>query len=100
MIINSFFLIESSKNRIIINLNEELNILLLCFIKGWVLDWNTSLKQHNEIIMISSKLPEILGVSDRIIVMHEGEITAEFDYKEASEENIMKAAVGLHKQAQ
>ncbi len=54
-------------------------------------------KENIAIIMISSELPEILGVSDRIIVMHEGEITAEFDYKEASEENIMKAAVGLHK---
>jgi len=45
-----YFLIESSKNKIIINLTEELNILLLCFTKGWVLDWNISIKQHNEII--------------------------------------------------
>ena len=58
---------------------------------------NQLAKENIAIIMISSELPEILGVSDRIIVMHEGEITAEFDYKEASEENIMKAAVGLHK---
>ncbi len=58
---------------------------------------NQLAKENIAIIMISSELPEILGVSDRIIVMHEGEITAEFDYKEASEENIMTAAVGLHK---
>jgi DNA-binding GntR family transcriptional regulator len=45
-----YFLIESSKNKIIINLTEELNILLLCFTKGWVLDWDISIKQHNEII--------------------------------------------------
>ena len=57
-------------------------------------------KENIAIIMISSELPEILGVSDRIIVMHEGEITAEFDYKESNEENIMKAAVGLHKHTQ
>ena len=57
-------------------------------------------KENIAIIMISSELPEILGVSDRIIVMHEGEITAEFDYKESNEENIMKAAVGLRKQTQ
>jgi DNA-binding GntR family transcriptional regulator len=45
-----YFLIESSKNKIIVNLTEELNILLLCFTKGWILDWNISIRQHNEII--------------------------------------------------
>ena len=59
---------------------------------------NQLTKENIAIIMISSELPEILGVSDRIIVMHEGEMTAEFDYTEANEENIMKAAVGLHRQ--
>jgi ribose transport system ATP-binding protein len=58
---------------------------------------NQLTKENIAVIMISSELPEILGVSDRIIVMHEGEMTAEFDYTEANEENIMKAAVGLHK---
>lgn len=58
---------------------------------------NQLTKENIAIIMISSELPEILGVSDRIIVMHEGEMTAEFDYTEANEENIMKAAVGLHR---
>ncbi|MBI6873796.1 sugar ABC transporter ATP-binding protein [Clostridium aciditolerans] len=46
------------------------------------------------IIMISSEMPEILGMSDRIIVMHEGKITGEFNRKEANQENIMKAASG------
>jgi ribose transport system ATP-binding protein len=46
------------------------------------------------IIMISSEMPEILGMSDRIIVMHEGRLTGEFDRKEANQENIMKAASG------
>ncbi|PUU94966.1 sugar ABC transporter ATP-binding protein [Halanaerobium sp.] len=48
------------------------------------------------IIMISSELPEILGMSDRIIVMHEGEITKEFDNrdKDISQEEIMVYATG------
>lgn len=46
------------------------------------------------IIMVSSEMPEVLGMSDRIIVMHEGKLTGEFDRKEANQENIMKAASG------
>ena len=49
------------------------------------------------IIMISSELPEILGVSDRILVMHEGTQVTEFDYIEANEENVIMAATGLSK---
>lgn len=48
------------------------------------------------IIMISSDLPEILGISDRIIVMSEGSITGELDRDNASQENIMKLAVGMN----
>ena len=44
--------------------------------------------------MISSELPEILGVSDRIIVIHEGRLVEEFGYKQANEEMIIKAATG------
>ena len=47
------------------------------------------------IIMISSELPEILGMSDRIIVMCEGRITGEFTREEASQEKIISAAVGI-----
>ncbi|SHK36890.1 xylose ABC transporter ATP-binding protein [Paramaledivibacter caminithermalis] len=46
------------------------------------------------IIMISSELPEILGMSDRIMVMHEGKITAELDWKEADQEKVMYYATG------
>lgn len=46
------------------------------------------------IIMISSELPEILGMSDRIIVMHEGSIQIELDREEATQEKIMRYAVG------
>ncbi len=46
------------------------------------------------IIMISSELPEVLGMSDRIMVMSQGTIVAELSREEASEEAIMKHAVG------
>lgn len=46
------------------------------------------------IIMISSELPEVLGMSDRILVMHEGSFAKEFQYQEATQENIMVAATG------
>ncbi|WP_321818491.1 MULTISPECIES: sugar ABC transporter ATP-binding protein [unclassified Paraburkholderia] len=46
------------------------------------------------IIMISSELPEILGMSDRVIVMHEGAVTGELDRSEATQERIMKLATG------
>ena len=46
------------------------------------------------IIMISSDMEEVLGESDRIAVMHEGAITGILDREEASEEAIMKLAVG------
>jgi inositol transport system ATP-binding protein len=46
------------------------------------------------IIMISSELPEILGMSDRVIVMHEGRVGGEFLRKDATQENIMRAATG------
>lgn len=50
------------------------------------------------IILVSSELPEIIGMSDRIIVMHEGVITSSFNRKEANSEKIIKAATGLQEQ--
>lgn len=46
------------------------------------------------IIMISSELPEVLGMSDRIYVMHEGEIAGELQREEADQEKILKLATG------
>ena len=46
------------------------------------------------IMMISSELPEILGMSDRILVMHEGRVGGIFERKEATQESIMQAATG------
>jgi len=52
-------------------------------------------KKGVAIIMISSELPEILGVSDRIIVLHEGVITGEYDAKNVTQEQIMHSATGV-----
>jgi len=49
-------------------------------------------KQGKAIIMISSEMPEILGVSDRIIVVRGGKITGEFAVEEATQEKIIKCA--------
>jgi rhamnose transport system ATP-binding protein len=46
------------------------------------------------ILMISSELPEVLHIGDRILVMREGRLTAEYSHEEASEEKIMAAATG------
>ena len=55
---------------------------------------NELAKQGKAIIMISSELPEVLGMSDRIIVMHDGRITGEIeDIEAATQEQIMELAV-------
>jgi ribose transport system ATP-binding protein len=47
------------------------------------------------ILMISSELPEVLGMSDRIYVMRGGSIQAELDARSATEERVLQAALGL-----
>jgi ribose transport system ATP-binding protein len=51
-------------------------------------------EQGVTILLISSELPELMGMSHRILVMHEGRITGEFDQKEATQEKIMHCATG------
>jgi ribose transport system ATP-binding protein len=51
------------------------------------------------VIMISSEMDECIGMSDRILVMHEGRITAEFSRAEVTQEKIMYAAAGIEKEA-
>lgn len=46
------------------------------------------------IIMISSELPEVLGMSDRVAVMNQGKITAVIDRAEATQENVMFHSIG------
>ncbi len=46
------------------------------------------------ILLITSELPELLAISDRIVVMHRGRITAEFSREQATQEKIIQAAMG------
>jgi ribose transport system ATP-binding protein len=54
----------------------------------------TLAEQGTVILMISSDMEEILNVSDRIAVMHEGEITGVLDREDCNEQNVMQLAVG------
>jgi len=47
------------------------------------------------ILMISSELPEVLGMSDRILVMREGRLVGDFSAQEATEQKVMAAATGV-----
>ena len=47
------------------------------------------------IVLISSELPEVLGMSDRIVVLREGRVAAELDRDGATSERIMDAATGV-----
>src|SRR5215211_4680354 len=46
------------------------------------------------VLMISSELPEVLGMADRVLVMHEGRIARELTRDEADEESVVRAATG------
>ena len=54
----------------------------------------TLAKQGKTVIMISSEMPEILGMSDRVVVLHEGEVTGYFNRDEFDQETIMAHAMG------
>ncbi|HCB1863943.1 TPA: sugar ABC transporter ATP-binding protein [Citrobacter amalonaticus] len=51
------------------------------------------------VIMVSSELPEVMGMADRIIVMHEGLMVAQYRAGEATAEAIVSAASGINKEA-
>lgn len=59
---------------------------------------NELVKQNKCVIMISSELPEILGMSDRVVVMRSGRVTAKIDRgsEQFNQEDIMKAAWGVN----
>jgi ABC-type sugar transport system ATPase subunit len=46
------------------------------------------------VVLVSSELPELLGVSDRILMLHEGRIAGEFSSRSATQEMLMQAALG------
>ena len=53
-------------------------------------------KEGGGILLVSSELPELMGLADRIYVMHQGKIVHEFARAEATEENITLYASGGH----
>jgi D-xylose transport system ATP-binding protein len=57
---------------------------------------NSLAKSGLAIVLVSSELPEVLGLSDRILVLHEGKLTGEFSKTEATPERVMAAATGHH----
>jgi D-xylose transport system ATP-binding protein len=58
------------------------------------LEINKLAKEGLAIVMVSSELPEVLGLSDRVLVLHEGRLTGEFSKAEATPEKVMAAATG------
>lgn len=61
----------------------------------------TGLAQEGKsIIMISSELPEVMGMSDRVVVMHEGHISGILDRSEVSQARVMEFATGISKAQQ
>ena len=52
-------------------------------------------KEGKSIIMISSEMPELIGMSDRIIVMHQGSVSGELTKEEVSQERILEMASGM-----
>jgi len=61
---------------------------------------NDMVAQGKAVVMISSELPELLGMCDRIYVMNEGEMVGEFTKEEATQEKIMSAILASDKQHQ
>jgi D-xylose transport system ATP-binding protein len=57
---------------------------------------NRLAKQGLAIVMVSSELPEVIGLSDRILVLHEGKVTGEFARADVTPEKVMAAATGHH----
>jgi D-xylose transport system ATP-binding protein len=55
---------------------------------------NELIDQGLAVVMVSSELPEVLGMSDRILVLHEGRLTGEFTGTMVTQEEIMLAATG------
>jgi ribose transport system ATP-binding protein len=57
---------------------------------------NELVKNGVAVIMVSSEMPEILGMSDRILVIHQGELTSILNCEEATQEKILSAAMGVN----
>jgi ABC-type sugar transport system ATPase subunit len=74
-------------------LASEEGLLLALLLVCAYLSWATL--RGKAVLMISSELPEVLGMSDRILVLHEGRLTGEIaDARHATQEQVLKLAVG------
>ncbi|WP_026508203.1 multiple monosaccharide ABC transporter ATP-binding protein [Butyrivibrio sp. MC2013] len=60
---------------------------------------NDMVREGKSVLMISSELPEVLGMSDRIYIMNEGRIVGEMKSEDATQENIMAAIINSGKEA-
>jgi ribose transport system ATP-binding protein len=60
---------------------------------------NRLAKSGLAIVLVSSELPEVLGLSDRVLVLHEGRVTGEFTRSSATPEKVMACATGHSKAA-
>ena len=60
---------------------------------------NKLAKSGLAIVLVSSELPEVLGMSDRVLVLHEGRLTGEFTRAEATPEAVMACATGHARRA-
>ncbi len=56
---------------------------------------NRLVEEGNSILMISSEMEELLGMSDRIMVLHEGTVTSELNKNEFSQDKILELASGI-----
>jgi len=58
---------------------------------------NELAQQGKSVIVISSELPEVLGISDRVYVMNEGRFVGELSQEEASQESVMRCIMQSNK---
>lgn len=56
---------------------------------------NSLVESGKSILMISSEMEELLGMSDRIIVLHEGRISGELQREEFSQDKVLELASGI-----
>lgn len=57
---------------------------------------NSLVENGVSVIMVSSEMPELLGMSDRILVIYKGSVAGEFNRSEATQEKILAAAMGVN----
>ncbi len=56
---------------------------------------NTLAERGVAVIVISSEMPEIIGICDRVVIMRQGEVTGQLKKEELNENNLIKYAMGI-----